>query len=105
MVYVPSAAELPGKNPSPEPVTNEMEKFAFWLVPVESTMFHVAPCVMSPPGDAVAVKYTVDPPMVTDWLAGVTVMDETFDSTTETDAVPVQPEHPPDEAVMVEVPD
>jgi hypothetical protein len=32
-------------------------------------------------------------------------MDETFDRTTETDAVPVQDEQPPDEAVMVEVPD
>jgi hypothetical protein len=32
-------------------------------------------------------------------------MAEIFDSTTETDAVPVQAEHPPDEAVMVAVPD
>jgi hypothetical protein len=29
MVYVPAAAELAGKNPSPEPATNEMEKFEF----------------------------------------------------------------------------
>jgi hypothetical protein len=29
MVYVPAAAELEGKNPSPEPATNEMEKFEF----------------------------------------------------------------------------
>ena len=29
MVYVPTAAELEGKNPSPEPATNEMEKFEF----------------------------------------------------------------------------
>jgi hypothetical protein len=105
IVYVPFAAELEGRNPSPEPETNAMVKFEFWLVPVESTMFQVAPWVMSPPGDAVALKYTADPPAVTDWLDGVTVMDEMFDSTTETDAVPVQAEHPPAEAVMVAVPD
>jgi|SRR5579864_8337981 len=68
-------------------------------------MFQVAPWVISPPGDAVALKYTADPPAVTDWLDGVTVMDEMFEITTETDAVPVQAEHPPDEAVMVAVPD
>ncbi len=105
IVYVPLAAELEGRNPSPEPETNAMEKLAFWLVPVESTMFQVAPWVMSPPGDAVALKNTVDPPAVTDWLDGVTVIDDMFDITTETVAVPVHAEHPPDEAVMVDVPD
>ena len=29
MVYVPAAAELAGKNPSPKPATNAMEKFKF----------------------------------------------------------------------------
>ena len=104
MVYVPFAVELDGKNPSPEPETKAMEKFEFWLAPVESTMFQVAPWVMSPPGDAVALKYTADPPAVTDWLDGATVMDVTFDTTTETDWLPEQAEHPPDDAVMVEVP-
>jgi hypothetical protein len=60
---------------------------------------------MSPPGTAVALKYTAVPLMDTDWLAGLTVMDETPDSTTETDAVPVHAAHPPDEAVIVDVPD
>jgi len=43
--------------------------------------------------------------MATDWLAGETVMDETPESTTETEVDPVHAAHPPDEAVMVEVPD
>jgi hypothetical protein len=29
MVYVPTVAELDGRNPSPEPETKEIEKFEF----------------------------------------------------------------------------
>jgi hypothetical protein len=105
MVYVPGVAALDGKKLSPEPETNEIEKFAFWLVPVASTTFHVAPWVISPPGDAVALKNTGVPFLATDWLAGETVMDETPERTTETEVDPVHALHPPDEAVMVEVPD
>jgi len=60
---------------------------------------------MSPPGTAVAVKDTGVPAMDTDWLPGLTVIDATPDSTTETEVDPVHAEHPPDEAVMVDDPD
>ena len=60
---------------------------------------------MSPPGTAVAVKETGVPLIDTDWLAGLTVIDVMLASTTVTVAVPVHAEHPPDEAVMVAVPD
>ena len=60
---------------------------------------------MSPPGTAVAWKNTAVPFIVTAWVLGETVMEFTPDSTTETDDVPVHAEHPPDEAVIVAVPD
>jgi hypothetical protein len=60
---------------------------------------------MSPPGTAVAWKNTAVPFMVTAWVLGEIVMEFTPDSTTETDDVPVHAVHPPDEAVIVAVPD
>jgi hypothetical protein len=78
-----------------------MEKFVFWLVFVESTTFQVAASVMSPPGTAVALKYTGDPLIDTDWLPGDTVIEVTPVKTTVTVVVPLHAEHPPEDAVIV----
>jgi len=87
---------------APVPGTYVNENAAVWSALLESKIVQVAPLVMSiEPGKAVARKYAGVVLIVAEVLLGLTTIEVTPVSTTETDVDPLQAAQLPADAVIV----